>query len=235
MTFQRVRRESVADLVFARLRDAIVGGELEPGSALPAERELAERFGVNRQAVREAVGRLAQVRLVRVNQGRDTRVEDWRRTAGLDVAAALAGAADPIAVTTLSRDMLEMRALIGADAARLCAERGDAGARATVRALAEAYAVIGADLDALAAANIELWRAIVLGSRNVAYLLSFNSLVGHALAIAPVPASRRTAELLDVPGHLHLAYSIDAGRAEAACEQAWSLLGRTIAALDGRL
>lgn len=234
MTFAQVRRESVADQVFVRLRDAILSGELAPAAALPAERELAARFGVNRQAVREAVGRLAQARLVRVAQGTDTRVEDWRRSAGLDIAAQLAGSPDPLAVATLTRDMLEMRAVIGADAARLCAERGDAAARAAVRALAEDYAGIGADLDVLAAANVELWRAIVLGSRNVAYLLSFNSLVGHALAVAPVPPSRRTAELLDVPGYLRLAVAIESGDADGARERAWQLLGRGVAAVDGR-
>ena len=234
MTYQRVRRESVADQVFVRLRDAILSGALEPGAALPAERELAARFGVNRQAVREAVGRLGQARLVRVAQGMDTRVENWRHSAGLDVVAQLAGSPDPLAVATLTRDMLEMRAVVGADAARLCAERGEASARATVLALAEDYAGIGADLDALSAANVELWRAVVLGSRNVAYLLSFNSLVGHALAVAPVPPSRRTAELLDVPGHLRLAGAIEDGDGDGAREQAWQLLGRSVAAMDGR-
>jgi GntR family transcriptional regulator, transcriptional repressor for pyruvate dehydrogenase complex len=234
VTYEPVRRESVAAQVFASLRDAILAGVHAPGDALPAERELAARFGVNRQAVREAVGRLAQVRLVRVSQGGNTRVEDWRRTAGLDIAAQLAGSADRLAVATLTRDMLEMRAVIGSDAARLCAERADEPARATVRALAEDYARIGADLDALAAANVELWRAIVLGSRNVAYLLSFNSLVAHALAIAPVPPERRTAELLDVPGHLRLARLVEAGDAQGAHDQAGALLGRSITALDGR-
>ncbi len=234
MTYRPVRRESVAGQVFASLRDAILSGEIPPGDPLPAERELAARFGVNRQAVREAVTRLAQVRLVRVSQGGNTRVEDWRRTAGLDVAAQLAGSADRLAVATLTRDMLEMRAVIGADAARLCAERADDATRAGITGRAADYARIGPDLDALAAANVELWRAVVLGSRNVVYLLSFNSLVGHALAVSPVPPTRRTAELLDVPGHLRLAELIAAGEAGPASEQAAQLLGRSVAALDGR-
>ena len=230
MTYEPVRRQSVADLVFGRLRDSILSGELAPGAALPAERDLAGRFGVNRHAVREAVKRLEQVRLVRVSHGVETRVADWRRHAGLDVAAQLAGAGDALAVATMTRDMLEMRACIGADAARLCAERGTAEARAEVVALAEAYAGIGADVEELAAANIGLWRAIVLGSRNVAYLLSFNSLVAHALAVAPVPPEQRTAELLDVPGHQGLARLIDAGRGADAAAQARRLLDRSVEA-----
>ena len=230
MTYQPVRRQSVADQVFGRLRDSILSGELPPGGALPAERELAARFGVNRHAVREAVKRLEQVRLVRVSQGTDTRVADWRRHAGLDVAAPLAGAGGPLAVATMTRDMLEMRACIGADAARLCAERATDEARAAVVDLAEAYARIGPDVDELAAANIGLWRAIVLGSRNVAYLLAFNSLVDHALAVDPVPPEQRTAELLDVLGHQRLARLIDEGRGADAAAQARRLLDRSVAA-----
>jgi DNA-binding FadR family transcriptional regulator len=230
MTYEPVRRQSVADQVFTRLRDSILSCELPPDGALPAERELAARFGVNRHAVREAVKRLEQVRLVRVNQGMDTRVSDWRRHAGLDVAAQLASGG-PLALATMTRDMLEMRACIGADAARLCAERGTAEARAAVVELAEAYAGIGADTDELAAANVGLWRAIVLGSRNVAYLLAFNSLVGHALAVDPVPPAQRTAELLDVPGHRRLARLIDSGRGADAAEQARRLLDRSVAAV----
>jgi DNA-binding FadR family transcriptional regulator len=237
VTYEPVRRQSVADQVFGRLRDSILSGELPPDGALPAERELAARFGVNRHAVREAVKRLEQVRLVRVSQGVDTRVTDWRRHAGLDVAAQLAGAGGPLAVVTMTRDMLEMRACIGADAARLCAERADDEARATVVDLAEAYALIGPDTDELAAANIGLWRAIVLGSRNVAYLLAFNSLASHALAVEPVPPAQRTAELLDVQGHLRLARLIETRRAAEAEEWARHLLGRSVAAAavpDGR-
>jgi GntR family transcriptional regulator, transcriptional repressor for pyruvate dehydrogenase complex len=96
---------------------------------------------------------------------------------------------------------------------------------------------VGADLPALAQANVELWRAIVLGSRNVAYLLSFNSLVSHGLAVAPVPPERRTAELLDVPGHLTLAELVHDGQADEAGRHAVQLLGRSIEAAqipDGR-
>ena len=178
--------------------------------------------------MREAVRRLEQVRLVRVSQGTETRVADWRQHAGLDLIAQLAGSGDPLSVATLTRDMLEMRACVGADAARACAERGDDAARAEVVRLAAAYAEIGADVEALALANVGLWRAVVVGSRNVAYLLAFNSLVQHALAVAPVPPAQRTAELLDVPGHQRLARLIDERRAADAERQARHLLGRSV-------
>ncbi|MGW4563571.1 FadR/GntR family transcriptional regulator, partial [Streptomyces sp. NPDC004561] len=118
-----IRREAVSDQLFALLRDRILGGALPPGAALTAERDLAAEFGVNRHAVREAVKRLQQARLVEVSHGGRTLVLDWRHTAGLDLAMGIAAADAGPSVEDLTRDALEMRACIGADAARLCALR----------------------------------------------------------------------------------------------------------------
>ena len=123
MTEQRIRREAVSDQLFTLLRDRVLSGALAPGTALTAERDLAAEFGVNRHAVREAVKRLQQAGLVEVSHGGRTRVLDWRRTAGLDLALQLAQSDGLSASYDLSRDILEMRASIGADAARLCAAR----------------------------------------------------------------------------------------------------------------
>ena len=49
--------------IYAALRDAIVRGELEPGQQL-SENSLAERMGVSRTPIREAIGRLREDRLV---------------------------------------------------------------------------------------------------------------------------------------------------------------------------
>lgn len=44
-------------------------GEIPPGSRLPTEQELAERFGVNRHTVRRALTLLAEKELIRTEQG----------------------------------------------------------------------------------------------------------------------------------------------------------------------
>jgi len=234
MEFVPASRSSVSDHVFAQVRDAILAGAYPPDASLPSERELAAVFEVNRHAVREALRRLQQLGLVRVAQGGATRVLDWRRHAGLDLAMALAGTGSPVAgdvlpFETLVRDMVEMRACLGADAARLCASRATDAARAAVEAAVEdyaaaGYAAAGPDLDRLGEANVALWRAVIVGSGNVAYLLAFNSLVGGALAVGRVPAARRTAELLDVAGHRRLGHHIVTGAAAAAEAQARTLL-----------
>jgi DNA-binding FadR family transcriptional regulator len=54
---------------------AILSGELAPGDLLPSEREIGARTGVTRSVVREALGRLASLGLVRSVHGSGTRVE----------------------------------------------------------------------------------------------------------------------------------------------------------------
>lgn len=55
----------------AILRD-LVEHELPPDSAVPSERELAERFGVSRLTVREAIGRLVAAGLLTRIRGKGT-------------------------------------------------------------------------------------------------------------------------------------------------------------------
>lgn len=54
----------------------IADGVFLPGAALPPESALAERFGVNRHTVRQAVAALAERGLVRIAQGRGTFVQE---------------------------------------------------------------------------------------------------------------------------------------------------------------
>ncbi|MEV4482665.1 FadR/GntR family transcriptional regulator [Micromonospora coxensis] len=224
MAFLPVPRSSVSDHVFAQLRDAIVSGRYRPDDPLPGERELAAAFAVNRHAVREALRRLQQLGLLRVSQGGATRVLDWREHAGLDLALSLAQSGDVLPVDNLVRDMLEMRACIGVDAARLCAERADAALRRTVVRAVEEIAAYAPDLPRMDEANIALWRHVVNGSGNTAYLLAFNSLVAGAVAVGEVPPERRAAELLDVAGHRRLAEAIADGRGADAAREAYALL-----------
>jgi DNA-binding FadR family transcriptional regulator len=61
--------------VAQQLEDDILSGKLAPGELLPSERELSARLGVSRSVVREALGRLTSLGLVRSLHGSGTRVE----------------------------------------------------------------------------------------------------------------------------------------------------------------
>src|SRR5262249_59248593 len=54
------------------------GGRCEPGSRVPGEIEIAERFGVNRHTVRRALAALAQRGIVRAERGSGTYIERAR-------------------------------------------------------------------------------------------------------------------------------------------------------------
>ncbi len=53
-----IRVENPADKIIRQLKQLINSGQLKPGDRLPAERVLAERFGVGRSYVREAIMKL---------------------------------------------------------------------------------------------------------------------------------------------------------------------------------
>lgn len=67
-----VRSESnnLTDRVASTLREEITGGSLQPGDVLPPEQLIAERLGVSRTVLREAVSRLKVDGLVASKQGR---------------------------------------------------------------------------------------------------------------------------------------------------------------------
>ncbi len=207
--------DRISDRVHASLRADILAGTLAPGEPVPSERRLAEDLGVNRHAVREALKRLEQAGLVTISQGGATRVRDWRDSGGLEILLDLQSGTEPPA--DLARSVLELRASVGVDAARRCAERAD---DATLRAIAEmaerAAAAIGQDDLAVDVGYAELWRAVVLGSGNLAYRLALNSLMAALAAYPEVAGVVRPAEPKRVRALGRALAAADAGKAERA-------------------
>lgn len=173
--FTQVRRTSVSGAVFHQIAAQVLDGTLVAGSALPSERSLTETFGVNRQALREALQRLSQLGLVEVRHGSATRVSDFRATAGLDLLPMLLIRADGTIDPHVVGSMMEMRTAVGANAAALCAERADEGC---VRGLQQVMGELAAKsgTDEYPAANARFWDLVVEGSGNICYRLSLNAL-----------------------------------------------------------
>lgn len=207
--------DRISDRVHASLRADILAGTLAPGEPVPSERRLAEDLGVNRHAVREALKRLEQAGLVTITQGGATRVRDWRDSGGLEILLDLQSGTEPPA--DLARSVLELRASVGVDAARRCAERADDATLQEIAAMAErAAAAIGQDDLAVDSGYAELWRAVVLGSGNLAYRLALNSLMGALAAYPEVAGVVRPAEPKRVRALGRALAAADAGKAERA-------------------
>lgn len=127
---ERIVRKKLSDEVFGRLKLLIENGDLKAGDDMPSERELMERFGVGRPAIREAMQALAGKGLVEISHGERAKVlqvtaESIFRQVDLPAKLMLSGSSD-------SLEHLK--------SARIFFERGmvrEAAARATVEDIAQ--------------------------------------------------------------------------------------------------
>ncbi len=173
LTPTKAKPASAVESCAQRLREAILGGELAPGSLLPPERTLATELGVNRTTLRAGIQRLVEVGLLDAQQGRGTVVRDFRQHAGLEVLSMVveripeeAGAlATAWSEAALARDLLHVRRCLarGVLEALVDAKPGHGAIDRVRTALARFEAVVAAkgDADALAVADVAVVSAVV--------------------------------------------------------------------------
>ncbi len=138
--FVPVRSQTAFEETVDRLGTAIKLGLLEPGSQLPAERELCARLGIARSTLRQALTALSQSGHVYATRGRGggTFVSDPQPPA------------DPPSPQMLAqwRDTCDLRLAVELGVAVLAAERAE---RAELDALDEVAATLEATLEDFAA------------------------------------------------------------------------------------
>jgi GntR family transcriptional repressor for pyruvate dehydrogenase complex len=76
MPFQKVTPEKLSTAVTRQIEKLILQGILRPGERLPAERDLAEKLGVSRPSLREAVAELQDKGLLTTRAGAGIYVAD---------------------------------------------------------------------------------------------------------------------------------------------------------------
>lgn len=174
MALRPVARRLVPDEVFDQILSEVVEGEIAAGESLPSERRLAEVLGVSRPAVREALSRMAQARLVDVRHGGATTVREFRRAAGLDLLPRLLVRNGDLDVA-VARSILEARLAIAPEVASLAGERGT---DTLPGVLDEAIASLEAAEDPVARqrAALTFWDHVVDAADSVVFRLMFNSL-----------------------------------------------------------
>ncbi len=237
MVLKPVARRLVPDEVFDQLLGEVVDGELEAGDPLPSERHLAEVLGVSRPAVREALQRLSQARVVEVRHGGSTTVRDFRRYAGLDLLPRLLvrnGELDPAVGTSI----LQARQAVAPAIAAAAAQAGGPGHAAE---LAEALAGLerAGDSESRQHAALAFWDVLVDAADSIVFRLMFNSL---RLAYEPVIAALgpvMEAEVTNLEAYHLLADAVSAGdpggarsAAEDLLRPATEALGRLMTLLD---
>jgi DNA-binding FadR family transcriptional regulator len=153
--------QRVADQILGK----IVSGAYPAGLRLPSEVELAAAFSCGRSTVREALGHLAGLGVVRSRRGSGAMVLDFRRegTPALLPRYLLAGRYDlPIGV--LARELLGVRTLLAAQAVRLAARYAAPAALDEARAILARAPDLAGDPVAHGDNDLDFYRALVCGS-----------------------------------------------------------------------
>ncbi len=107
MPFHKVQPERLSTAVTRQVEQLILRGILRPGERLPAERELAERLGVSRPSLREAIAELQHKGLLTSRAGAGIFVADVLGSAFSEALVTLFASHEEAALDYLSfrRDM----------------------------------------------------------------------------------------------------------------------------------
>ncbi len=112
----RIQVENPVDLIISQIRESIISGAIEPGDKLPPERKLAERLGVSRSQVREAITKLQIYGIVKVLPQSGTVVT------GLGIVAIEGLITDILKLEKADfKSLVDTRVLLEKEAARLAA------------------------------------------------------------------------------------------------------------------
>ncbi|MFC5668451.1 FadR/GntR family transcriptional regulator [Kitasatospora misakiensis] len=166
----------VTDEAIEKIKAMIVSGELRPGTKLPKEADLAERLGLSRSSLREAVKALSLIRVLDVRQGDGTYVTSLEPDVLLD---ALGFVVDFHQDNTVL-EFLEVRRILEpaatAMAARVMSDEDVTALEAVLESLDE-----GASLEELIANDLEFHRRIAAGSGNAVLCSLIDGLSGPTM------------------------------------------------------
>jgi DNA-binding FadR family transcriptional regulator len=175
--------------VFDQLAAEILRGELPAGAPLPPERVFAERFGVSRIIVRQAVHRLAELGLVRVRQGGGTQVLDPDQATDLRLIGLYYQLApEDVAGGPSKKDMIEKQYLQGLSMVSVAARRASPESLVRVRRLVEAYATGEQKSRPVQELEEQFWRALTRAGGNRIFVMEV-AWWYETLRDRPVPAA----------------------------------------------
>lgn len=233
--FAAIPKQRLSDTVYEQLMDHIVARTLAPGTELPAERLLAEKLGVNRGAVREALKRLQQAGLIQIRQGGNSVVLDYEAEGGLELLPSLLTGADGHLNPAVARSIMAMRSSLAPDIAAAAARKGGAALADELDAILRDMRAHAADSAALQTHALEFWTRLVREGGSIAYRLAFNSMNKTYRSIWKLMTRVLEPEFRDFDNLQRLASAVRDGDAKTAhdCARAHVEIGR--AALERML
>lgn len=120
MTFETIHKSSAPEKVVEQILQKINAGELQPGSRLPSQRELAQKMGVGRSSMREAINALVVMGYLEAIHGKGTFIRQKLPAAGFSSEGLRAA----LTVGSIF-DLMEARQVLECKSAKLAAERAE--------------------------------------------------------------------------------------------------------------
>jgi len=111
-------REPISIAILNILIDYLLTGNLKPGSKLPTENEFAQKLGVGRNSVREAIKMLSSLGIIKTKKGAGTYIAETISPSALN----------PLIISLvfeqgISKELIELRLMIETGAAELAIEK----------------------------------------------------------------------------------------------------------------
>jgi GntR family transcriptional regulator, transcriptional repressor for pyruvate dehydrogenase complex len=172
--YKVVRSSRLYEQIVQQVEESIRKGAMKPGDQLPAERELAQQFGVSRTAVREAVKALREKGHVEAYPGRGTFITDGTSHALRQSLDRMIRIGQPEG----SGFLAEVREILEPEIASLAAVRADAQ---DIAAMREPIAVMDEarkESDAFIEADLDFHLALAEAAANPLILSLIDSIVG---------------------------------------------------------
>lgn len=172
--YKVIRTSRLYEQIVQQIEESVLNGSLKPGDQLPAERELAQRLGVSRTAVREAVKALREKGLVEAYSGRGTFITDGTTHAARQSFDLMV----KIGQQEGSSHLAELRLILEPGIAAIAAVRGEQEHLAAMR---EAVAVMDGsqkDPEAYIEADLDFHLALAEAAANPLILSLIDSIVG---------------------------------------------------------
>jgi GntR family transcriptional repressor for pyruvate dehydrogenase complex len=171
--YKVVQTSRLYEQIVEQIEQTILKGALKPGDQLPAERELAQQFGVSRTAVREAVKALREKGLVEAYPGRGTFITNGTPPSIKQSLGRMMRADQQDGTAHL----VEVREILEPEIAAFAAARADEEAIATMR---EAIGVMDSakrDPEAFIEADLDFHLALAEAAANPLILSLIDSIV----------------------------------------------------------
>lgn len=214
--FETIRKNKVYEEVAKRIEGMILE-KLRPGDKLPAERELAEMFGVSRSSIRDAMRSLELVGLVEPRQGAGTVVRE------VSTDSLLTPLSNVIAhKRQLVGDLLEFRKILEPPLAARAASRASADEMAELEEILHRQSEKLSRGDLAIEEDSEFHYAIAMASRNTVVLKVLDVVMDLLRETRARSLQRKGRLQKSVAGHRRILAAIkkrDGAAAEAAMRQ----------------